>query len=336
MQLEYIRPGMVLTEDIFDDYGHLLLEQGSVLTDSYLLRLKQLGFQRLRIIDPYAETLKAPAIIPAELRQGLSLCIQNLMTLSWQQQQTQKLRFIYLHQIHQMVAEIIATMEAKLPDVINLPVREPSTDEIKHAVNVCLLAIVTGLHLKMPVSVLSELAVGALLHDIGKTALPDAAVPDESCLHATLGKELLLAHKFNPIIARIAAEHHEHPDGSGYPLGLSGKDIHPLARIVAVADYFDLAIAKEQETGMSRQEIVENMMINGNSAFDLTTLRTFFQTIAVYPVGSLVKLNTGKLAYILKNKVRIPLRPLVELADSQLKIDLALQPDITIEQFIAE
>lgn len=337
MLLDYICAGMILTEDIFDDYGHLLLEKGSILTDTYLLRLRQLGFRQLRIMDPYAETLKGQAIIPAELRQELSLCVQALMNLHWQQSQTQKLCYLYLQQINGMITKVITTLETKLPDVINLSVRETSVDEIKHSVNVCLLSIVTGLYLKMPAAVVTEIAIGALLHDIGKTSLTAEAALKDMYLHATLGKELLLTHKFSPTVARIAAEHHERPDGFGYPLGLSGKDIHPLSRIVAVANYYDHAITNEKQMQMSRQEIVENMLLSGNSAFDLTTLRAFFQTIAVYPVGSLVKLNSGKLAYVLKNKIRMPLRPLVELADtSHSEIDLSLQPNMTIEQLIAE
>jgi putative nucleotidyltransferase with HDIG domain len=334
---DYIRAGMVLTQDVFDDRGNLLLENGSILTDTYLVRLRQLGVRQLRIFDPYAASLKSQPVIPAELRQELALCFQTLINLRWQQSQSSKLRYLYLQRMNSMVTEVIAHLESQIPDIINLSVRQPTEDEISHSVNVCLLSIVTGLYLKIPASVLSEIAIGALLHDIGKTALPEDAAPENSFIHATYGKDLLLANKFSPTVARIAAEHHERPDGSGRPLGLIGKDIHPLSRIVAIANYYDRAIACEKETQLSRQEIVENMLINGNAAFDLTTLRAFFQTIAVYPVGSLVKLNNSKLAYVLRNKVRMPLRPCVELADaSRLEIDLALQPNITIKQLIAE
>ena len=183
---------------------------------------------------------------------------------------------------------------------------------------------------------LSELAIGALLHDIGKTALPEETTP-ENYIHTLYGRDLLLANNFSPTITRIAAEHHECPDGSGYPMGLLGKDIHPLSRIVAIANHYDRAVELKKKNPLSRQEIVESMMTNGNAAFDLNMLRAFFQTIAVYPVGSLVKLNSGKLAYVIKNKIRMPLRPCVELVDSsRLEIDLAFKPNITIEQLIQE
>jgi putative nucleotidyltransferase with HDIG domain len=296
-----------------------------------------MGLRQLRVFDPYAASLKTQEIIPAELRQELALCFQALMNMRWNQAQNAKLRHLYLQRIDSMVNEVIAHLEDHIPNIINLSVRQPTEDEISHSVNVCLLSIITGLYLKIPASVLSELATGALLHDIGKTALSEDASPESAYTHTIYGKDLLIANKFSPTVARIAAEHHERPDGSGYPMGFIGKDIHPLSRIVAIANYYDRAIALEKKTKLSRQEIVENMLVNGNAAFDLNMLRAFFHTIAVYPVGSLVKLNSGKLAYVLKNKARMPLRPCVELADaSHLEIDLALQPNTTIEQLIQE
>lgn len=327
---------MVLKQDITDERGNLLLEKGAILTESYLARLKQLGFRQLKVSDPYAASLKSQPAIPDALRQELVNCFEGLMIMRWNQAQSTKLRYMYFQKVDTVVKQVISHLDAHIPDIINMPVRQPSEDEISHSVNVCLLSIVTGLYLRFPPNILSDLAIGALLHDIGKGALPEKVV-DNAYTHTLYGRDLLLANKFNPTIARIAAEHHERPDGAGHPMGLIGKDTHPLSRIVAIANFFDQAISLEKKNQLSRQEIVESMMVNGNASFDLNMLRAFFQTIAVYPVGSLVKLNSGKLAYVLKNRARMPLRPCVELADSsRLEIDLSFQPSITIEQLVEE
>lgn len=326
---------MVLSEDIFDDRGSLLLENGIPLTNTYLARLKRLGIPRLRVFDPYAASLKPP-LLPAGLWQALTVYSQTLLTLKWQSLNMQQ-RYLYLQRLNTLVTEVISHLESQLPAIINLPVRQPTEDEVSHAVNVCLLSIITGFYLRLPAAVLSEIAVGALFHDIGKTALAEKVPLADRYLHTIYGRDLLLSNKLSPIAARIAVEHHERPDVKGHPYGFSEKYIHTLSRIVAIANYYDRAISRENEMQVSRQEMVESMLASGNVAFDLVTLRVFSQTIAVYPVGCLVKLNDSRLAYVLKNKARLPLRPRVELADaSRTEIDLALRPTITIAQLIAE
>lgn len=337
MLFDYIRAGMILNEDVTDDRGNLLLETGTVLTDNYLVRLRNTGFRQLRIVDPYAASLRPRTAIPEKLREELSLCFRSLLSMRWGQDQGEQLRYMYLQRIDATVKQVISHLETQIPDVINLPVRQPTEDEVSHSVNVCLLSTITGLYLRFPASVLSDLAIGALLHDIGKTAILDKPSQEGLYTHALYGHDLLLANKFNQTVARIAAEHHECPDGSGYPRGMQGTEIHPLSRLVSVANFYDRVISQEEEDELSRQEIVEAMMANGNAVFDLNMLRAFFQTIAVFPVGSLVKLNSGKLAYVLRNKTHMPLRPCVELVDeSRCEIDLSSRPDVIIEELIQE
>ena len=337
MLLQYIRAGMILRQDITDERGNLLLESGAVLNNSYLSRLKQLGFRQLQVYDPYADSLRSSPAVPAAMRQELELCIRSLMQMRLCQDTNRKIRILHCQKLDAAVKQIISHLETQLPDIINMPIRQPVEDEVSHAVNVCLFSILTGLYLRFSESVLVELAAGALLHDIGKTLISADTVYDDAYSHTIYGHDLLLTNKYSQTVARIAAEHHERPDGLGYPLGLIGKDIHPLSRIVAVANHYDNALILEQKGQLQRQNAVESMMANGNAAFDLNILRAFFHTIAIYPVGSLVKLNSGKLAYVIKNKSKMPLRPCVQLAGaSGVEIDLTVQPKVVIEQLIAE
>jgi len=91
-------------------------------------------------------------------------------------------------------------------------------------------------------------------------------------------------------------------------------------------------------THASRQEIVETMMAAGNTQFDLNSLRAFFHSVAVFPVGSLVELNTHKTGYVVKNSAHYPLRPIVRIFDdiSYTDVDLVLKPNITIVKVIKE
>jgi HD-GYP domain-containing protein (c-di-GMP phosphodiesterase class II) len=161
--------------------------------------------------------------------------------------------------------------------------------------------------------------------------------PDKAYLHTIYGRELLLRSNMSTAVTRITAEHHEAYDGSGHPKGLSGKDIHPLSRLVAIANYFDNALTINDNRGLPRQEIVEEMMGAGNTLFDLNLLRAFLNNAAIFPVGSLVRLNTGRTGYVVSNRVHFPLRPVVRLIEDygHTDIDLVLKPNITITELIA-
>lgn len=345
MLINETKAGMVLARDMVDDTGTLLLEKGIALTEYYITRLKQLGVTSIPIYDPYAAELKKQSIIAPEVREELNLCFRSLFCKKSQNILNSGLRTIYLKQIQQTVGQVIDETEKNLKQIINIQVRKPNEDEIDHAINVCLMVIATGLYIKLPRPVLMDLALGALFHDLGKTVMPasDGLSVDPGRLHPIYGQQLLLRNKAGTIISRIAAEHHERYDGQGYPSGLAGKEIHPLSRLVAIANYFDNMMDVAAKTGESRSTIMENMLANGNILFDMYLLRAFFHTTPLYPVGCLVRLNTNQKAYVIKNKVRFAPTPTVQIAEKNIRsnthsqiIDLAMKPQLTIVGVIAD
>ncbi|MBP2662538.1 MAG: hypothetical protein H6Q71_486 [Firmicutes bacterium] len=346
MLISEIKAGMVLARDMFDDdNGTLLLEQGIALTEDYISRLKQRGVTNISIYDPFAAELKKHTVIAPEIRAELIRCFRSLFHKKSQYMLDSDLRTIYFKQIQQTVGQIIDETEKNLGQIINVQVRQPNEDEIDHAINVCLLVVATGLYIKLPRPVLMDLALGALFHDLGKMVMPvnDGLTVDPGCLHPIYGQQLLLKNKAGAIISRIAAEHHERYDGQGYPSGLAGKEIHPLSRLVAIANYFDNMIDAAAKTGESRSTIVENMLANGNTFFDMYLLRAFFHTTPLYSVGCLVRLNNNQKAYVIKNKVRFAPTPTVQLAQQNTRanshgqiIDLAMKPQLAIVDVIAD
>lgn len=348
MLLNEVKAGMTLARDIVDDRGNLLLEKGIALTEFYITRLKQMGLSSLPIYDPYAAELKKNTVISPEIRENLVSCFRSLFTQKTPEILNSGLNSDYVTQIQQAVKTVIDEAEKKLPQIINIQVRQPTEDEIGHAVNVCLMALATGLYIKLPRPVLMDLALGALYHDLGKAVVPTLSglSSDTERLHPIYGQQLLLKNKIGSIAARIAAEHHERYDGQGYPSGLAGKEIHPLSRLVAIANYFDNAMTIAGKTGAPRHTLAEDMLAGGNTQFDLYLLRAFFHTAPLYPVGSLVRLTTNQLAYVVKNKVRFATTPIVEVAEQSKRthgmtatgklIDLAMKPNIAIANVIAE
>lgn len=338
MRLEYAQAGMLLEKDVMDDSGNLLLEKGIALTESYIARLQQFGIKNVSVKDAIASELKEATAISAELRSELSDCFRRLLATK-----TEDLldhgTLECLDEITAVTNSVIAEVEPQMANIMNVQVRLPDADQADHAINVCLLSIITGLYLKLPQQALCNLALGALLHDIGKALEPLSAKGsqlDDARFHTMLGYNLLISTNYNETVARIAAEHHEVYDGSGFPFGLTNKNIHPLSRIVAIANDFDNAATQSRVTGTPINELVEHMMTAGNILYDIYILRAFFHTVAVYPVGAQVQLSTGELGYIIKNRAHFPLRPTVRLFKSgdYVDINLAHTTNITIESVI--
>lgn len=338
MRLEYAQSGMILSRDLTDESGNLLLEKGIALTESYIDRLKHFGIYDIPVEDSIANELKETRAISLKLRTELTDCFRRLLKTKTEDL-LERDSNEFLQELNNVTNSLIAEIEPQMANIMNVQVRQPETDEVNHAINVCLLSIITGLYLKLPQQALRNLAVGALLHDIGKSVVPlnnaGSSFEDER-LHALYGYNLLLSTNYNETIARIAAEHHECYNGSGFPFGLTNKNIHPLSRIVALANDFDNTASQARNLGTPIHELVEQMMTAGNILYDIYILRAFFHTVAVYPIGAQVRLNTGEVGYIVKNRAHFPLRPTVRVysARDYVDINLAHTTNITISAVV--
>ncbi len=169
-----------------------------------------------------------------------------------------------------------------------------------HSLNVCLLSVLIGAKLRLPPGQLAELAVGALLHDLGKTRIPQRILDKPGPLSAAEwqaihrhGQEAFRTLRSQwalPIsAAHIACQHHENYDGTGYPGRLAGESIHLFARIVAVADNFDAVTAdRPYRAACQSRQACEILLRSRGGKLDPRIVDTFLDTIAVLPAGSAV------------------------------------------------
>jgi diguanylate cyclase (GGDEF)-like protein len=148
-----------------------------------------------------------------------------------------------------------------------------------HCENVRRMSVSLGRAMGMKQDELSDLAEGALLHDIGKLGIPDvvlnkseAFTDEEWCLmrtHPQIGYSMLKPFRTLSGAARVVLEHHERYDGSGYPFGLKGTEISLLARVFALADAYDaMCTNRIYRKGMQRDEIVRQIVEGRGQQFD--------------------------------------------------------------------
>lgn len=212
-----------------------------------------------------------------------------------------------------LVDDISASV-ARHPHTLIGITRLKSKDEYTylHSVAVCALMVNFARRLDLDPDVVRGYGLAGLLHDVGKMAVPDAILnkpgaltDDEFALvrdHPERGHALLQAGNDTPDLALdVCLHHHEKIDGSGYPFGLKGEAISLAARMGAICDVYDaLTSNRAYKNAWAPAEAVAAMR-GWAGHFDPDLLFTFMQSIAVFPVGMLVRLRSNRLAIVLDN-----------------------------------
>lgn len=192
-----------------------------------------------------------------------------------------------------------------------------STVVVSHALKVAVYMLVLGRHIGFSKKQLIELGFIGLLLDIGKLEMPEDLMqkpsklsPEEASIIQTHvdASIVLLEEKeaLSPNVKSGIHEHHERMDGSGYPHGLAGAEISIFGRMAAIADSF-AAMTSERPYGATRSsfDAMKELFRMAEGQLHAPLVEEFVQAIGIFPVGSLIQLNTGEVAIVLEhNKVR--------------------------------
>jgi HD-GYP domain-containing protein (c-di-GMP phosphodiesterase class II) len=205
-----------------------------------------------------------------------------------------------------------------------------------HALDVSVHMMVFGAFLGLPVSTIETLGLAGMLQDVGKCALPPELLNKREQLNdderreirAHVASSLDLLRKtevFSPSLFDIVAHHHERHDGSGYPLGIKGRDLSLNAEIGGLIDtYCAMLRTRPYSDGLSNQRVLEELYRLRTSTFRDTLVEQLIQCIGLYPIGTLVDLSTGEVGVVIEqNQVR-RLQP---------KVLVVLGPDKSVEAY---
>ncbi|MDR2258707.1 MAG: HD-GYP domain-containing protein [Treponema sp.] len=195
----------------------------------------------------------------------------------------------------------------------------------KCSVNAAILSALIAQELKLPNHKVMQIITGALLHDVGMFRLPKEILDKRGGLsdaelqrmqahplytHRIVSKELLYPEE----VGLITIQHHERWDGEGYPRRLAGTAIDMGARIVSVADAFEAMVSqKPYRNSMMGYQAMKNLLSDNSRRFDPDVLKAFIQTMGIYPIGSIILLNSGALARVTEIHGDAPLRPKVRV-----------------------
>jgi HD-GYP domain-containing protein (c-di-GMP phosphodiesterase class II) len=213
------------------------------------------------------------------------------------------------------------------PDALTFLTQLRAKDEylVFHSLNCCVFSLVFGRHLNLPIEDLRVLGLGGLLHDVGYVKLPSDLLlkpadltPEEfrqMKAHVEEGVSIL---RSTPGIPRTVLEgvrdHHERLDGTGYPQGLQGQEISLFGLATAIIDTYDaLTTDRPWRSGITAAEALRTLYESRQQKFHEGLVLQFIQCIGIYPVGSVVMLNTGDIAAVVASDPRHRLQPKVRL-----------------------
>ena len=211
-----------------------------------------------------------------------------------------------------------------------------------HALNVTMLSLMVAREIRLPQEAVQPLGMGALFHDVGRREIPDKVLMKMEPLtqaeqnlyemHCQYGIDIGRKLGFLPAVLAIIGEHHELYDGSGYPKGLKGEAINLLARIVAIANYYDkLCNPVNVLNALTPHEALATMFAKLRTRFDSRLLQVFVRCLGVYPPGTVVQLSNGVVGMVATINTARPMKPMVVVYDAEIPKDEALLVDLETE-----
>lgn len=338
LSIDQVQSGMKLAKPVLNLTGTLLLDKDNVLDDRTISALRNAGAKRLWVTDEGSQYLR---------EQGPQKFFQNIVA----EMEVVRERVILGRPIdvklvnetaEELVEQIVAN-EVPFAEMVRMKVSENSI--LEHMVDVAILSIIIGKTLEMDRLDMRYLCFGALVHDIGQLLIPKEILNKATPLtdseykmikkHPQFGYDMLKnVDGINKHALKIALQHHERLDGSGYPNGTKEKEITHFSRIVAIADIYTAIIReKGYRKKMQIHEAGELLWAQAGIGLDKSLTSAFLNSVVAFPLRSTVKLNNGKIGRVIAQNGDFPVRPVLYV-DGEM-VDLAENPTLFITEVIA-
>lgn len=267
----------------------------------------------------------APTSTKEELARAARICAQARRAVTSMFQEARMGKAIDAGNAKKLVEEISDSVTRNPGALISLARLKTADDyTYMHSVAVCALMIALGRQLKLDEDLVSKLGIAGLLHDLGKAMMPMEVLNKPGKLtddefrimknHPAEGYKLLQeSHDIDDITFDVVLHHHEKTDGSGYPKGLKNKEISLYAKMGAVCDVYDAITSnRPYKAGWDPAESLRKMA-EWAGHFDPTVFQAFVKSLGIYPIGSLVRLNSGRLGLVIEQSARSLLTPRIKV-----------------------
>ncbi|HWK23538.1 MAG TPA: HD-GYP domain-containing protein [Ureibacillus sp.] len=349
-----LKTGMVIGRVIYNEAGLPLIQKDVVVSDTIIQRLKQLGIHYVYIEDKISDGIEIEETIPLAVRKKAVKQITN----SFRQLNGLDSKSASLvidkqsKEIGKLIDDLLSTiLESK--EILMVLSDTLLYDEYiyQHSFQVTLYALAIAKEMRYSQSDIKTIGIGALLHDVGKMMTPaeilykPGRLTDEEFEimkeHAKLGFDILRnLHTVSLLVAHCAFQHHERLDGSGYPRALVDYEIHPFAKIIAVADVFDAVTSNR----VYREKMIPSQGIaiieaGRGTMFDAKVVDALKKCIVHYPNGTVLVLSDGRRGIVAKQNPHNGALPSIRIFEENNKllkstylINLVEEPNVKIEK----
>ncbi len=319
--LSELEIGEILPFTLLNYQDQVLLGRGRIITSEFMEKLKKDGYSSIvaEILEE-DEGLVAKVDISPEIKKET---LENLQGVLEDFSRGKTPSIVPLERnVSQMTEEVKAHKELVVP-LIQLKKHDDLT--FTHSLNVAVISLFIAKFLNLDGGELTNLGLGALLHDLGKLLIPPEILNKPSKLNEkeyeivqkhTLFAERILDEKTQlpEEVKKVPLQHHERIDGSGYPFHLTKEEISIFSRIVAVADIYEaLTSDRPYRKALPIPEVIEYLMGNNGYRLDDRVVTTFICHLSPYQVGDLIKLSTGEEAVVSRINPTLPFRPIIRI-----------------------
>ena len=268
----------------------------------------------------------APVSSTVEFARATKICAQSKRAVTSMFQEARMGQAVNTAAAQKLVEEISDSISRNPGALISLARLKTADDyTYMHSVAVCALMIALSKQLGLNEPQTRSAGIAGLLHDLGKALMPmevlnkPGKLTDEEFAiikkHPEEGHKLLLSSTgADEIALDVVLHHHEKTDGSGYPKRLKDGDISLFAKMGAVCDVYDAITSnRPYKAGWDPAESLRKMAEWTNGHFDPTVFQAFVKSVGIYPIGSLVKLNSGRLGIVIEQSEKSLLTPHVKV-----------------------
>ncbi|SOC13058.1 putative nucleotidyltransferase with HDIG domain [Ureibacillus xyleni] len=354
ISINVLTTGMVIGRTIWNEAGHPLLQKNVVVSDGIIKRLKQLGIQYLYIEDEISSGIEIEETVShAKRTKAVKQITESFNKVKGLNSYSASL---VLDQQSKVIGELVDDLlnsVTKNEEILTILTDTLIYDEYiyQHSFQVTLYSLAIAKELGYSYADLKTIGIGALLHDVGKMVIPTdillkpGRLTDEEYetmkKHARYGFDILRnLHTVSLLVAHCAFQHHERLDGSGYPRGLVDYEIHPFAKIIAVADVFDAVTSNRvYRKKMLPSQGIEIIESGKGTMFDSRVVDALKRSIVHYPNGSIVLLSDGRRGVVAKQNIENSALPHIRIFEenntllkSTYLLSLAAEKSVLIEK----
>jgi HD-GYP domain-containing protein (c-di-GMP phosphodiesterase class II) len=278
--------------------------------------------------------------VAAELARAKKICAKSKQAVASMFQEARMGKAVDTAGAQKLVEEISNSVSRNPGALISLARLKTADDyTYMHSVAVCALMVALSKQLDLDETETRSAGIAGLLHDLGKAVMPMDVLNKPGKLseaefaiikgHPVEGHRMLLGgSNVDPVALDVCLHHHEKTDGSGYPKGLKDTAISRFAKMGAVCDVYDAITSnRPYKAGWDPAESLRKMAEWTQGHFDPTIFQAFVRSLGIYPIGSLVRLSSGRIGIVVEQSAKSLLAPQIKVFFST-KANARVRPEL--------